>query len=166
MLNTEISSQSGAVPPPATSLKLWVVLSRAHAAIQRQATADVSRHGLSLGEFGILEALYHKGPLLLGDVQRKLLVSSGGITYLVDRLERRGLVRRRPCREDRRATYAELTEEGQLFIGRIFPEHARRLERATAGLSERERQRAVVLLRKLGLAAGLGETSESEDPTR
>jgi len=165
MFSSEISLPSDAAPPTAMALKLWVVLSRAHAAIQRQAAADVGRHGLTLGEFGILEALHHKGPLLLGDIQRKLLVSSGGITYLVDRLERRGLVRRRPCREDRRATYAELTSEGSLFIGRIFPDHARHLERATAGLSERERQRAVTLLRKLGLAAGRAEISEAETPT-
>ncbi len=81
-------------PPTATALKLFVVLSRARAAIAAHAEASVVSHGLTITEFAILEALYHKGPMLLGEVQRKLLVSSGGITFLVDKLERRGLVRR------------------------------------------------------------------------
>ncbi len=81
-MTTEIKSTKTRLPRgrQETALKLWVVLSRAHTAIEAQAAADVTRHGLSLTEFGILEALYHKGPMLLGEIQRKLLVSSGGIT--------------------------------------------------------------------------------------
>src|SRR4051794_8994796 len=84
------------------ALKLWVVLSRAHAAVSRLAEADIVRHGLTQTEFAILEVLYHRGPLLLGEVQRKILVSSGGVTYLVDRLVEKGFVERRDCPEDRR----------------------------------------------------------------
>lgn len=135
------------------ALKLWIVLSRAYLAVNRHAEADMARHGLSPGEFAILEALYHKGPLLLGEVQRKILVSSGGVTYLVDRLEKQGLVERRDCPGDRRARFAALTPAGEELIGRIFPEHARALERALDGLSASEKKSAVNLLRKLGLAA-------------
>jgi MarR family 2-MHQ and catechol resistance regulon transcriptional repressor len=85
------------------TLKLWVVLSRAQAAIAAHVRDDVARHDLTLAEFGILEALHHKAPMLLGEVQKKILVSSGGITYLVDRLEKKGLVERRECPSDRRA---------------------------------------------------------------
>src|SRR5690349_14934177 len=80
----------------ASALRLWVILSRAHEAIARHAEADVARHGLTIAEFAIIEALHHVGPMLLGELQRKILVSSGGVTYLVDRLEHRGLVRRQP----------------------------------------------------------------------
>lgn len=61
-----------------TALKLWVVLSRAQAAVAAHAEADAARHGLSAVEFGALEALYHKGPLLVGELQRAVLRSSGG----------------------------------------------------------------------------------------
>jgi MarR family 2-MHQ and catechol resistance regulon transcriptional repressor len=44
-------------------LRVWVVLSRAYAAVQAHAVDDVTRHGLNLPEFGALEVLYHKGPL-------------------------------------------------------------------------------------------------------
>jgi len=113
----------------------------------------VSGHGLTLTEFGILEVLYHKGPLLLGEVQRRILVSSGGITYLVDRLEKKGLVERRECTEDRRARYAALTPAGEELIARIFPEHAACIEELMAQLGEEEQARAVDLLRTLGRAA-------------
>jgi MarR family 2-MHQ and catechol resistance regulon transcriptional repressor len=135
------------------ALKLWVVLSRAHAAVARHAEVDVARHGLTVTEFAILEALYHRGPLLLGELQRKILVSSGGVTYLVDRLAARGLVERRECAEDRRARYAALTPAGDALIARIFPEHARAIARAMEGLTRAEQAQAAALLKALGTAA-------------
>lgn len=140
------------------SLKLWVVLSRAQAAIEAHARADVERHDLTLAEFGILEALHHKGPMLLGEVQKKILVSSGGITYLVDRLEKKGLVERQECPTDRRARYAALTPAGEELIRRIFPEHARALADALAGLDDDEKREAITLLRKLGKHAATIES--------
>ena len=137
----------------ALALKLWVVLSRAYTAVARHSELDIARHGLSSGEFAILEVLHHKGPLLLGEVQRKILASSGGVTYLVDRLEAAGLVERRDCPEDRRARYAALTRKGEQLMKRIFPAHAEAMERAVAGLTPAERRQAVELLKKLGHAA-------------
>ncbi len=138
---------------PDDALKLWVVLARAYNAVNRLTRADITRYGLTEGEFAVLEALFHKGPLLQGDVQRRVLVSSGGITYLVDRLVDRGLVERQPCPEDRRAIYAALTDEGRQLLERIFPTHAAAIERAVSGLDEKERRSAIALLRKLGTAA-------------
>ena len=91
--------------------------------------------------------------MMLGEVQRKILVSSGGITYLVDRLEARGLVERLPNAEDRRARWVSLTREGQALIARIFPEHARVIERALSGLDAEEQETARALLRQLGTSA-------------
>ena len=143
-----------------TALKLWVVLNRAHAAITAQAQEDVRASGLTVGEFAVLEMLLHKGPTLLGEVQRRVLVSSGGITFLVDRLDRKGLVERQNCASDRRARYAVLTPRGEALIQQIFPGHARRLADAMSALTEDEQRIAADLLRKLGLsaagAAGLG----------
>jgi MarR family 2-MHQ and catechol resistance regulon transcriptional repressor len=135
------------------ALKLWVVLSRAQAAIARHTEADIARHGITVTEFGILEALYHRGPLLLGDLQRKILVSSGGVTYLVDRLAEKGLVERRDCAEDRRARYAALTTAGKGLLERIFPQHARSIARALSGLTTSEQEEGTALLRRLGRAA-------------
>lgn len=154
-------SPAAAAAPPrgspakaeAAALKAWVVLARAYLAISRHAEADVARHGLTVSEFGILEALYHKGPLLLGDLQRKILVTSGGLTYLVDRLEKKGLVSRESFPGDKRARYAVLTIRGSALIRRIFPAHARRLARAMDALSTKEQKRLAELLRTLGKGA-------------
>jgi MarR family transcriptional regulator, 2-MHQ and catechol-resistance regulon repressor len=135
------------------ALKLYIVLSRAHLAVERHSQLDIARHDLSQGEFAIMEALFHKGPLLLGEVQRKILVSSGGVTYLVDRLEEDGLVERQECETDRRARYAALTRKGEKFMKKIFPDHASALERAVSGLTPAEKRQAIGLLRKLGTSA-------------
>jgi MarR family 2-MHQ and catechol resistance regulon transcriptional repressor len=141
--------------PPATAraLKLWVVLAKAHNAIAQHVEADVKRHGLTTAEFGILEALWSKGPLLLGEVQKKILVSSGGVTFLVDKLADRGLVERKPCPSDRRARYASLTDEGEALMEAIFPDHATAIRDALAGLSAADQLETTRLLKVLGLAA-------------
>ena len=136
-----------------SALHLWVVMSRAHAAIAAHAAADVAQHGLTLAEFAILEVLYHRGAMLLGEVQRRILVSSGGITFLVDRLTAKGLVERRSCPSDRRARYAALTPQGESLMAEIFPEHAATIARAMGALPPHDLQRTAESLRTLGLYA-------------
>ena len=155
-------------PAPATTadlpadqqaaLKLWVVLARAHAAVHEQAVADVKEDGLSIGEFAVLELLYHRGQTLLGEIQKRILVSSGGITFLVDKLVDKGLVERRDCEDDRRARYAALTREGTRLMKRIFPRHAARIAQAMGGLDAAEQRQATRLLKMLGLAAASLDT--------
>ncbi|MCZ8205713.1 MarR family transcriptional regulator [Gemmatimonas sp.] len=139
----------------AAALRLWVIMARAHTAVAAHAAADVSRQGLTLAEFGILEALYHRGPMLLGEVQKRILVSSGGITFLVDRLVAKDLVERRSCESDRRARYAALTPKGVALVAEIFPAHAAVLARAMEGISIEEQQQVADLLRDMGRHAAM-----------
>jgi MarR family 2-MHQ and catechol resistance regulon transcriptional repressor len=131
--------------PTATALKLFVVLSRAAWAVGEVAKADIERHDLTPAEFGILEALYHKGPLLLGDLQTRILVSSGGVTFLIDRLVKRGFAERQACPNDRRARYAALTKQGTQLM--------RSIRNAMGGLSATEQREAARLLKALGVEA-------------
>ena len=150
-------------PEEAAALRLWVIMSRAHAAVAEHAAVDVARHGLTLAEFDILEALYHGGPMLLGEVQRRILVSSGGITFLVDRLTGKGLVERRSCASDRRARYAALTPKGQTLVGEIFPEHAAAITRSMRALSTAQQAQVADLLRALGHYAAELPADEPSD---
>jgi len=93
-------------------------------------------------------------------VQRRILVSSGGITYLVDRLEAKGFVERRACESDRRARYAALTPEGEAFIAHIFPRHAETVRSLLSGLDAEELATIYPLLRQLGLYAASGTHTE------
>lgn len=141
-------------PPPRAevddAVKLWLILDRAHGALQEIAARDVARNQLTLGEYGVLEALYHKGPMFLGELQRKLNVSSGGITYLMDRLEKHGLAERRLCSEDRRARYGVLTDAGEALVRDSFPTLSQRIREATATLTEEQIHTLTDLLRQLG----------------
>jgi MarR family 2-MHQ and catechol resistance regulon transcriptional repressor len=130
----------------ALALRLWAALARAYGAVEAQAADEMARHGLTLAEFGVLEALFHDGPLPVGDVQRRVFVSSGGITYLVDRLEGRGLVERRRHPQDRRARIAALTAEGDALVQRVLPEHTARIKAALSGLGKKEKREALRLL--------------------
>ena len=169
-MTTSSSRTSTSRPRPvsdartAAALKLYVVLMRASAAVTRRVDETVTRHGLSPAEFGILEVLYHRGPMLLGEVQRKILVSSGGITFLVDKLVSKGLVERRECETDRRARYAALTAEGERLIERIFPPHAAKIAEviAAASLSATEQRELTSLLRRLGTSAD-ADAAKSEE---
>lgn len=135
------------------ALELFTVLSRAYNWVNAHATRDHRRYGLNPTEFGILELLYHKGPMPLQQIGEKILISSGNITYSVDKLEQKHLLARRPAQNDRRVIFAELTEEGTALLKDIFPQHAEVLRAATAGLTSEEKAQAITLLKKLGLAA-------------
>ena len=140
-------------PPRDTSLKLWVVLARAFDAVERHARASIAGFGLGSTEFGVLEVLYHKGELPVCEVQRRILVESSSTTYVVDKLVKRGLVRRRPSARDRRVVLVALTPAGRTLIGRIFPAHARAMRRALQGLPAHQQAECVRLLRTLGKGA-------------
>ena len=134
------------------ALRSWIVLARAYHTIVRAVSRDVGRHGLTLGQFAVLEALYHRGPLPLGKIGALLLVTAGNITYVVDHLERRGLVRRERQRADRRVIYASLTPRGMEMLDQIFPQHANFIIELFGALTPDELRTLRRLLKKLGLA--------------
>src|SRR5215213_5552906 len=111
---------------------------------------SIEEHDLSLTQFGVLEVLFSKGPLLVGEVASRVLLTSGSITYVVDKLVEGGWVVRRPCTEDRRALYVELTNKGRELIARIFPQHAVAVRQAMDGLTPEEQRIASALLKRLG----------------
>lgn len=143
-----------------SALELFTVLARAYNWVNAHATRDHRRYGLNPTEFGILELLYHKGPMPLQQIGEKILISSGNITYSVDKLEQKHLLVRQPAQNDRRVIFAALTEQGHALLDEIFPLHAEVLRAATDGLSNEEKTQAIALLKKLGLAAQANLTRE------
>jgi MarR family 2-MHQ and catechol resistance regulon transcriptional repressor len=118
------------------------------------ASAYLSRHteaaGLTTGQFGVLEALLHLGPMGQRDLGAKLLRSGSNVTMVLDNLERRGLVRRTRRKDDRRAVEVALTADGRRLITDLFPAHARRVTRLFGALSSRDQQRLGALCKTLG----------------
>ncbi|WP_138418977.1 MarR family winged helix-turn-helix transcriptional regulator [Aquibacillus sediminis] len=135
------------------SLKLFVVLSKAYRSITDQVMVDIRKQGLNPTEFGVLELLFHQGEQPLQKIGDKILLASGSITYVVDKLEQKGYVKRKPCDNDRRITYAAITDSGMNLLNDIFPKHWEQIESITNGLDQDEKQQAIALLKKLGMYA-------------
>ena len=123
--------------------------------------AHLSRHieaaGLTMGQFGVLEALLHLGPMRQRDLGAKLLRSGSNVTMVLDNLERRGLVRRARRTDDRRAIEVTLSPGGRRLIAGLFPAHARRITRLFGVLSARDQRRLAALCKTLGLHISGGD---------
>lgn len=132
------------------ALRLWIALARCYSTYARAVAGKVSGYGLTTPQFGVLEALYHLGPLSLGDLAGKLLVTGGNVTYVMDRLEEQGLVYRERSPDDRRIIQAKLTEKGFDLIRGVFPEHGAFIEELSDGLTPAEQDELRALLKKLG----------------
>ncbi|WP_396126252.1 MarR family winged helix-turn-helix transcriptional regulator [Anaerobacillus sp. CMMVII] len=135
------------------SLKLFIVLSRATRAIHDLVEEDIRTYGLNPTEFAVLELLYHKGDQPIQQIGKKVLLSSGSITYVVDKLEKKNLLVRKSCPKDRRVTYAVITENGTGLMDDIFPRHKEAIELIFSGLSADEKSVLIELLKKLGYHA-------------
>lgn len=134
------------------SLKLFIVLSRAQKAINESTNRFFQQQGLNPTEFAVLELLYHKGRQPLQQIGNKILLASGSITYVVDKLEKRGYLNRISCPTDRRVTYAEISSAGTDFMAEIFPRHEQQLHEIMSVLSTEEKEQAIELVKKLGLS--------------
>ncbi len=136
------------------SLRLWIALARCYMTFSRELSARVDEYGLTLPQFGVLEALHHLGPLALGELAEKLLVTGGNVTFVMDRLEAQGLAFRDRSEEDRRVVRARLTPEGRRLIEDSFPQHAMFVSGLMGELTRNEQQDLRRLLKKLGKSVG------------
>ncbi len=139
--------------PNDPSLKLFVVLSRAYRAISDRVMEDIKKHGLNPTEFAVLELLYHKGQQPIQQIGKKVLLASGSITYVVDKLEGKDLLQRMPCPKDRRVIYAVITEKGRRWMDQVFPMHQKAIQEIFGGLTDDEKEVLITMLKKLGFHA-------------
>ena len=136
-----------------SGVHVWLVLWKATSAIEVHALQSIGALGMCPSDFAVLEALLHKGPLPGNAIGKKVLLTSGSSTTAVDRLEQRKLVERKWGHRDRRVCLVQLTASGRRLIAQAFADHTKTMERAAEGLTRRERETLLVLLKKLGLRA-------------
>lgn len=146
---------------------LWLILMRSYRALSHVAERSISDTGLGLTDFATLEALLHKGPLTIGEIQSRVPLALGSMTAVVDRLERRGLILRTPSPADRRARVLKLSPKGRAAVKDAFRRHAADLESAMAVLTPREKRQLRALLKKLGrFAAAVEAKAKPNDGAR
>ena len=133
--------------------RIWLVLARAYGSIAAYIESSFGDRGFGLTDFMVLEVLLHKGPQPISAIGEKVLLASASMTSAIDRLEKRGLVRRGGSECDRRVKMIELTCEGRIFAEQIYRHHVEDIERITADLSAEERRVLHSGLKKMGLAA-------------
>jgi MarR family transcriptional regulator, 2-MHQ and catechol-resistance regulon repressor len=132
-------------------LAVFVKLMRAADTVANNVHRHLQTLGLTSSQFGVLEALWHLGPLHQRQIGRKILKSHGNVTTVLDNLERQGWVVRKRQTEDRRFVTVELSESGRKLISRLFPDHAAAIARELSVLSREEQLELARLCRKLGL---------------
>ncbi|HEX3348613.1 MAG TPA: MarR family transcriptional regulator [Acetobacteraceae bacterium] len=140
-------------PKTLVALAAYVKLLRASRSVLSRIERALAAHGLTPTQLGVLECILHKGPLTHRELGRKVLTSAGNMTDVIDKLEARGLVRRRRDTADRRVVRVELTSEGRRLIEQVFPSHADDIAAAMSGLTPAELEQLGSLLRSLGTRA-------------
>ncbi|HMQ51367.1 MAG TPA: MarR family transcriptional regulator [Anaerolineae bacterium] len=133
------------------ALDAYIKLYRAAEAVSTRINRHLQDVNLTVSQFGVLEALYHLGPLHQNELAEKILKSGGNMTLVIDNLVKRDLVERVRDQEDRRFVTVHLTETGRDLIRRIFPRHVSIVVRAFSGLTLDEQAQLESLCRKVGL---------------
>jgi MarR family 2-MHQ and catechol resistance regulon transcriptional repressor len=132
-------------------LNSYTKLMRAADSVTTRVGRNMSAVGLTISQFGVLEALLHKGPLCQRDIAVKILKSTGNITLVIDNLEKQGLVKRERSSEDRRYFTVSLTGQGEELITKAFAAVESAIIAEMSNLTETEQDTLGLLCKKLGL---------------
>lgn len=135
------------------ALDVYIKLMRASETVTSRINSHLREYGLTTSQFGVMESLYHLGPMCQTELAQKILKSSGNLTTVIDNLSKRGLVERVQNPDDRRMFDIHLTPDGERLISRIFPPHVTGVLETFAALSPQEQSALGDLLRRLGRSA-------------
>ncbi len=132
------------------SLKAFVVLMKASRTLEEIIKKDISSYGMRTSDFTILEALYHKGRQTIREISEAVLINTGSITYVIDKLENKGLLERSNCADDRRVVYIQITDQGKDLMDDIFPKHQKVIEDIFEDVSIEDKQILIEVLKRVG----------------
>lgn len=135
------------------SLKSMRILFRAHQAIESYSKKDILQYNLTLNEFAALEVLFHKGKLPVQAMCTEVLIANSSMTYVLDKLEGKDLIKRIQDMNDKRTFYVELSEKGRIYATKIFPKHYQVMREVFDVLNVEERETLNNLLKKVGYHA-------------
>lgn len=134
-------------------LKLTTVLFKTIQNVESVIKCDIQSHQLNTSEFSALELLFNRGPQPMQTIASRMLMANSSMTYVMDKLEQKGLIRRSQQQLDKRVMMVELTEVGTSFFSNIFPKHVQTLSKMYEHLSEEELVQLIETLKKVGYRA-------------
>ena len=129
-------------------LRMVIALSRTMQVINRKQARLIGDYGLTMPQFGVLEILYHKGPLCINDIIEKTLSTSGNMTVVIENLRKDGYIKKEKSQEDQRKYMISLTDKGTAVISRIFPLHLENIGEIFRRYSIKEKEELLNLLDK------------------
>ena len=132
------------------ALSAFINLSRAANALAAEHARRLTTHGLTLTQFGVLEALYHLGPMPQKDLGRRTLKTSGNMTVVIENLVRMGHVQRDRRSDDRRFIAVTLTKAGKKLIGDMLADHVAGVVRDMEPLTTEEQDQLRRMCRLIG----------------
>ncbi|MEK5040364.1 MarR family winged helix-turn-helix transcriptional regulator [Sporosarcina sp. FSL K6-3457] len=127
----------------------YLMLMKTTKAIQERIKREMLTNKLNITEFSVLEVLHLQGKQTVQQIGNSILISSGSMTYVIDKLEHKGLLNRNGCPNDRRVTHVLLTEDGTRLMEKIMPPHQDLVNDMFEALTEDESEMMVKLLGKV-----------------
>jgi MarR family transcriptional regulator, 2-MHQ and catechol-resistance regulon repressor len=127
----------------------FLILMQTSKAIHDRIKEEMTKNKLGITEFSVLEVLYQKGKQTIQQIGSCILVSSGSMTYVIDKLEQRGLLSRNACPDDRRVIQVTLTDDGNELMNEIMPKYHELVDDMFDSLNSDEAQTLVYLLKKV-----------------
>ncbi len=134
-------------------LHLFRIWLKASKSVYNLIVEDVKENGFTMDNFEVLELLYNKGPQYIQSISEKLMIPSGSITYVVNKLEAKGLVHKEQDENNRRYWQVCLTEEGERMFQEIFPQHVETIQEFLDPLDSEEKETLAELLKIVGKKA-------------
>lgn len=124
-------------------LSSFIALMRAANRVSGLTSLSIKKSGLTVSQFGVLEALYHHKQLSNKQLSQKILKGEGNLTMVVDNLAKQDLVKKSMNPADRRAIYVELTNKGSHLIEKYLPKHLEYTEKIMHCLTETEKKQLI-----------------------
>ncbi|MGJ9385192.1 MarR family winged helix-turn-helix transcriptional regulator [Salipaludibacillus sp. CF4.18] len=134
-------------------LRLFRIWLKATKAVFDNVVEDVKRYELTIENFMVLELLYNKGSQYIQTISEKLMIPSGSITYVVNKLEQKKLVKKEQELNNRRYWKVTLTEKGEALINEVFPQHVETIGENLSSLNDEQKEQLAELLKIVGLTA-------------
>lgn len=130
------------------AVKSMVVMRKAFRTIDAKVSESYKEFELTPTQFAVLDVLYAKGTLKIGELINSMLATSGNMTVVIKNMEKKGWVERIMCPNDKRSFLVSLTEEGERVIKKALPKHIERVEETFSVLTETEQEELIRLLKK------------------
>ncbi len=131
------------------NLKLLIALTRSTQMIHKSSGQIFEQGGLTIAQFSVLETLYHKGDMTIGEIMKSILSTPGNMTVVIKNLEKEKLITKCSDIKDKRATMIKITKKGETLIEKIFPKHIEDLRDLLSVLTDEEKEKMIFLLKKL-----------------